>query len=89
MSMKKFAQSVSEDLLIMDKMVDAMADALVFEHHLVTLKDDEKFRSIYNKIEDVTNELDDYVLTTSAALKDYDKPSMDTEDVFDVVEKRY
>jgi hypothetical protein len=89
MSMRKFAKSVSEDLEIIDAMVEKITDAIILENSLETLRDDEKFRVIFNKLDAITTELYEYMLDTSAALKDYEKPSMRKEDVLDIVEERY
>jgi len=89
MSMRKFAQSVREELNKLDKLNTSIFDTFVWGTDLILLENDTKLSTILNNLERYWNELDDYILTMEDTLKEYEKPSMRKEDVLDVVEERY
>jgi len=89
MSMRKFAQSVSEDLNLLLKSINVAWHALPSLNKLNILGEDKDLLSIYTKFKDSLFELHNYINTMQDTLQDYEKPSMRKEDVLDVVEERY
>ena len=87
--MKKFAQSVAEDLASLENNVNRLRDAMPELTNLGMLYDDKKLQRIYHDLSDTINELDEYTFAMLDALETYEKPSMEKEDVFDVIEERY
>ena len=88
--MKKFAQSVSEDLYLLESTVGKLYDTIHMAiDRLGMLKDDPQLEKLCDKVFDAFDSLDTYILNMQSTLEDYEKPSMDTEDVLDVVEERY
>jgi len=83
MSMKKFAQSVSEDIDSILNSISMIEKATSLDN-LGMLREDKKLIRLYNKLDDLLFELYNYVETMSTTLTDYEKPSREEDDISDI-----
>jgi len=90
MSMRKFAQSVSEDLDLLEDTANKLRDMIDETiDNLGMLRNDPQVKSLHEAVLNTVDQLYEYIFMMIDTLEEYEKPSINTEDVLDVIEERY
>ena len=83
MSMRKFAQSVSEDLNIVDAEIQKIVNSLSIIEDVPTLQADPKLQKLCNNAQDVMFKFEIEIEDMLDSLQEYAKPQMRKDDLWE------